>query len=342
MTLALLWLQLAGSAAFILVASNFLAKSADIIALKTGLGRAFVGVLLLATATSLPELGTGVSSVTFVDEPDLAAGDAFGSNLFNLLIIGLLDIFWRNGPILTTVSRTSVVVAILSMTLISLAGAAVIVHYSTEAVSSWYISPFSVALFVVFLGAMYMIYRFQKVQGTKDEAPSEAPSETPDYADESLRRASLTYLAAAAVIVTAAVWLAQTGDRIADHMGWEASFVGTQFLAFSTSLPELAASFAAIRLRATELAITNLLGSNLFNMGFVLFLDDVAYSKGPLWADVSLIHALTAVAAILMTTVVVTGLVGKRRKRPGKYWTVEAVSLIALYLLASVLVFAFG
>ena len=57
MSLPLLWLLLAVAAAIILVASNFLAKSADVIAFKTGLGRAFIGVLLLATATSLPELG---------------------------------------------------------------------------------------------------------------------------------------------------------------------------------------------------------------------------------------------------------------------------------------------
>ena len=69
MHLALLWLLLAGTAVVILIASNFLAKSADVIAFKTGLGRAFIGVVLLATATSLPELGTGVSTIAWRDEP---------------------------------------------------------------------------------------------------------------------------------------------------------------------------------------------------------------------------------------------------------------------------------
>ena len=70
-------------------------------------------------------------------------------------------------------------------------------------------------------------------------------------------------------------------------MGWEASFVGTQFLAISTSLPEFAASYAAVRIGAPDLAIANLLGSNLFNMGFVLFIDDVAYVDGPLWTGIA-------------------------------------------------------
>ena len=115
MPITLLCLQLAGVTIIIVTASHFLAKSADIIAYKSGLGQSLVGVLLLATATSLPELGTGVSSVTFLDAPDLAAGDAFGSNLFNLLIIGLLDIFWWRGPILTVVSTTTVLVGVLGI-----------------------------------------------------------------------------------------------------------------------------------------------------------------------------------------------------------------------------------
>ena len=144
MHVALLWLQLAGAAAIILAASNFLAKSADVIAFKTGLGRAFIGVILLATATSLPELGTGVSSIVLVDQPDLAAGDAFGSNLFNLLIVGLLDLYWRNGPILNSVSVTAAVVGALGIAVISLAAIGMLIHSSTTAMSSWYVSPASV------------------------------------------------------------------------------------------------------------------------------------------------------------------------------------------------------
>jgi cation:H+ antiporter len=144
MPVALLWLQLLGTAAFILIASNFLARSADIIALKTGLGRSFIGVVLLATATSLPELGTGVSSITLVGATDLAAGDAFGSNVFNLLIIGLLDIFWRDGPILTRVSLTSVIVGALGIAIIAVAATAIFIHGVTDALSGWYISPFSI------------------------------------------------------------------------------------------------------------------------------------------------------------------------------------------------------
>ena len=340
MTLFLLWLLLAACAAVILGAATYLAKSADVIAFKTGLGRSFIGVVLLATATSMPELGTGVSSVAWIGEPDLAAGDAFGSNLFNLLIIGLLDIFWRQGPILTSVSVTSILVAGLGVGVISLAALALLIHSATTTLSGWYISPVSILLIGVLVIGMYMIFRASRVQqeGENEDKQEEAH----DYASASLTTAALTYLAAASVVIVAAVLLAYAGDRVAEEMGWEASFVGTQFLALSTSLPELAASFAAIRLNAPELAITNVLGSNLFNMGFVLFLDDVAYTKGALWANVSEIHVLTAVIGVAMTAVVIVALLSRPRDRPGKFWTVESVLLITMYVAASVLVFYLG
>lgn len=335
-----LWIQLLAAAGFILLASNFLAKSADVIALKTGLGRSFIGVVLLATATSLPELGTGVSAITLVDAPDLAVGDAFGSNLFNLFIIGLLDIFWRNTgvPILNSVSLTSVLVGILGVLIISITVLAVYFHEHLPSGSfgNWFVSPVTIILFIFFLFSMYMIYRFARA----DEPGAEPVTE--DYASESLARAGITYLIAATVIIGSAIWLARTGEGIAHAMHWEASFVGTQFLAFSTSLPELAASIAALRINAPELAITNVLGSNLFNMGFILTIDDLALVGKPLWPAVSSIHEATAIFAIFMTCVVLLGLVLRTRRRPTRWFTYESMALIALYVAASAYVFAFA
>ena len=334
-----LWIQLLAAAGLILLASNFLAKSADIIALRTGLGRSFIGVVLLATATSLPELGTGVSAITLVDAPDLAVGDAFGSNLFNLFIIGILDIFWRNSgsPILNSVSTTSVIVGILGILVISIAVIAIYFHghLPEGALAGWYISPMTVILAILFLFSMYLIYKVARTDQQGEPAADE-------YESESLLRAAVTYVIAASFIIGSAIWLARTGEGIAHVMNWEASFVGTQFLAFSTSLPELAASLAALRINAPELAITNVLGSNLFNMGFILTMDDVALVGKPLWSSISSIHEATALFAIFMTCVVLIGLMVRNRQRPFRFVTYESAALIALYIIASVYVFRFA
>ena len=332
METSLLWLQLAAAAAIILGASWFLAKSADVIAFKTGLGRSFVGVVLLATATSLPELGTGVSSIALLDEPDLALGDAFGSNLFNLLIIGLLDLYWRDGPLLNRVGFTSAIVGALGIAVIGIAALALLVHGATTAMSGWHIGPLSVLLAAMFLLAMLLIYRSGQAEG-QDEGGEQ-------YEGASLAGAFLRYFVSAALVVGAAVWLANSGDGIAEAMGWEASFVGTQFLAFSTSLPELATSFfAVVRLGAPELAIGNILGSNVFNMGFVLFLDDVAFADGAIWAVASDIHVLTAVFAMFMTALVITAITLRPRGRPTGVITYEGAALIGLYAAASAAVY---
>ena len=340
MTIAILWIQLGVSAAVILGASLFLTKSADVIAIKTGLGRSMVGVVLLATATSLPELGTGISAVSIVGQPDLAVGGAFGSNLFNLLIIGLLDIFWWKRYLLNHVSMSSVVVGILGIVVISLGGAAVLLHDMTTLFNGWPISPVSLVLVVGFALSMYLIYLFEQKQGAGEGGTANDQPER--YASQRLPWHIVIYAGSALVVVAAAVWLSFVSDDLAVEMGWDASFMGTQFLAAATSLPELATSSAALRIAAPELAITNLLGSNLFNMGFVLFLDDVAYTEGPIWAAVSPVHALTAAIAVVMTSVVVLAVVSRPRRDRQGVITFEAGMLIGVYAIASLLVFAVG
>ena len=118
--------------------------------------------------------------------------------------------------------------------------------------------------------------------------------------------------------------------------------MGTQFLAAATSLPELATSVVAIRMAASELAITNLLVSNLFNIGFVLFLNDAAHTSGTIWVAASQVHILTAPLSVLMTTVVVLSVVSRpRSNRPGPI-TLESMLLIGFYIVASFLVFQLG
>lgn len=159
MALGILWLQFAAASVVLVIASTFLARSAEVISTRTGLGRSLVGVTLLAAVTSLPELGAGVSSVALADAPDLAAGAAFGSNLANLMKLGLLDIFSRNGLILHSVSPTSVVQAGLGIVVISLAVGAILLHGNAELPLLWHVSPISLLLVASFFLAMYILFR---------------------------------------------------------------------------------------------------------------------------------------------------------------------------------------
>src|SRR4030067_3637451 len=95
----LLWLGFIICTSLIVYSGTKLSKYGDIIAEKTGLGRAWIGVVLMASVTSLPELVTGISSVTYADVPNIAVGDVLGSCAFNLLILALLDTSSKPMPI---------------------------------------------------------------------------------------------------------------------------------------------------------------------------------------------------------------------------------------------------
>ncbi len=353
MPTALLWLQLLGAAVLILGGARYLARSSDVIARRTGMGHTFVGIVLLATATSLPELGTGVSAISLQDSPDLAAGSAFGSNLVNILIIGLADLVWRNGPLLSSVSRAPLLVALLGAGVIGIGAVSVFVHHQTTAMAGWYISPLTGVLFAFFLLATFALYRSERADnsGNPDQGGTESDSE-----GLRLGPAVGLYAVSAMVVIASSVWLSYAGGGLADRHGWDESFVGTQFLAISTSLPELATSLAALRLGAPEMAVGNLLGSNLFNMGFILSANELALTDGTIWAAVSKGHALTAVIAIGMTAVVVAGLLIRSRTAVGvgaskgivgqtgvRRWArLEAWLLIATYVGASIALFYVG
>ncbi len=115
----MVWMQFIICLAIIIATGTKLSKYGDLIAQKTGLGRVWIGVVLLATITSLPELATGISSVTFVGKPDLTMGDLFGSNLINLAIIAIIDIFHTRGPVLHFLGTGIVLTTVLSVTLTS-------------------------------------------------------------------------------------------------------------------------------------------------------------------------------------------------------------------------------
>lgn len=101
------------------------------------------------------------------------------------------------------------------------------------------------------------------------------------------------------------------------------------FLAAATSMPEVVVSVAAARMGAVDLAVGNLLGSNVFNVA-ILGLDDVLYAAGPLLESVSAAHVITVIAAMLMTAIAVIGVTYRaQHKRFRLSW--EAIAMLVIY-----------
>ena len=134
------------------------------------------------------------------------------------------------------------------------------------------------------------------------------------------------------MVVLAGIRLPVTAEHLAEAMGWHRSFVGTVFVALATSLPEVAVTLSALRIGALDMAISDLLGSNLFDL-VIIAVDDLAYTKGPLLANVSSVHLVTIQSAIMMTGIAIVGLLYRPQTRLFK--TVGWVSLFmfAIYIL---------
>ncbi len=322
----IVWVQFAICLILIGVAGTRLALYADAIAEKTGMGGSWVGVVLLASVTSLPELATGISSVTVAGVPDIAVGDILGSCVFNLFILAILEMMIRSESLYRKASQGHILSSGFGIILIGVIGLGIILSAGEGTVAVGHVGIYSFVLVGFYIFSMRTVFRFEK------QLAGELTSQVPEnYAHMTLRQTALRYLGAALVVVFAGIWLPFVGAELAVQMQWNESFVGTLFVAFVTSLPELVVTIAAVRIQALDMAVGNVLGSNLFNT-VIIAVDDLFYLPGPLLADVEQSHIVSALVAIVMTGVVVVSLFYRtRRMRHVVSWS--GLTLIALYIL---------
>jgi cation:H+ antiporter len=312
-------------AAIIIYSGTKLSFYGDKIADLTGMGKAWVGLILMASVTSLPELITGISSVAIVKAPNLAAGDIFGSCVFNLLILSVLDARIKQ-PLFSIVKSSHIVAAIFGIILLTVAGMAIFLSH--EIPSVLWISSFTFILFGIYLVAVWGIFKYEQTSLIESLLPLIAPSPS---RSADLKKAIGGYALNAFIVIGAAVFLPYFGEHIASHTGLGNSFFGTLFLAAATSLPELVVSLAALRMGSIDIAVGNLLGSNVFNM-FILGIDDVFYREGSLFKAISPSHLLSVFITIIMTAVVGLGLLFKPKKKQVWHFSIDTFIIILLYL----------
>jgi len=315
-------------AAVIVVAGLFLAKCADSIASLTGIGRTLAGLILLAAATSLPELAVDCKAVLMTPPaPNLAVGALVGSSLFNLLILGLLDLLNRRSTkMISPAAEEHILSAITSIMLTALVGGFIMLQ--NPALNIVQVGFGSTIVFVVYVLSLRMVYLDQRHRGATDEE---------EEAEMKLRAAVLGYLAATAAIFVAANFLAPTATQIAEKTGLGNSFVGSTFVALTTSLPEFVTTLAALRMGALNMAVGNIVGSNNFNMA-ILFPVDIVYRKSPLLQVASQTHVFTALVVIAVSSVLVMAMV-YRPKRKYLFIEPDATAVVILSFSAIVVLY---
>ncbi|MYL30940.1 sodium:calcium antiporter [Halobacillus halophilus] len=309
------------SAVIVVYAAVYLNRFGDVISRKSTLSGAVVGTFLIAGATSLPELTTSLTAV-YIDNPDIAVGNMLGSNVFNLLIIAVVDMIYRKRKMFNAIDEKQhmpTAVAGIGFTLIVVA--ALILPFD--------FSLFNIGIEMFILVGLYIAATRFINQGEEEEI-DEAAAVGKDY---SLKGAVTGFIITALLVFASGSALSISGDQLAQQTGMSSSFVGSFLIAASTSLPELVTVLVAMKMSNYGMALGSILGSNLFNLQ-LLAVTDIFYQKGAILQSLSSTHLPVALlsAAMLFLTVF---MVNRKPKENSFRYAVPSLIMIVIYFAAS-------
>jgi cation:H+ antiporter len=242
--------------------------------------------------------------------------------MFNLLILSLMDAV-QPEPISARAHQGHALSIGFGLVLIGVAGIGLVADRRLPPVG-WIglYTPVLIALYFVAMRVIFAHERHRRAQETLEVA------QELQYGETSLRSALVQYSLAAVAVIAAALWLPGLGAELARQTGLGEAFVGSLFVAITTSLPEIVVSLAAVRIGALDLGIGNVLGSNLFNL-LILGLDDLFYRQGPLLADAGASHSISVVAIVMMNGLFLIGLTYKvMTKRFVVSWDTGAIAAV--------------
>lgn len=328
----MIWLQFILTSAIVVVAAIKLAEYGDIIAVRTKLGGLFVGTIFLAGATSLPELIASISSFR-LGQPDLAAGNFFGSNMVNVVLLAIVDLVNYQVPLLRRVAINHALTAALTTVLMLVAVVGMLANVS---VMIGWVGLESIVIILLYFGGIWLAQRENRGPALVGTAAVPEPA----AGFPTLRRGALGFAAASLVLMVVVPLLVSSASEIAEVTGLGSGFVGTALLSVVTSLPELLAALAAMRIGAFDMAVGNLFGSSVFNM-LGLGVADFFYVNGRFLGDIDPNFVLVAVLGMLLTNMALVGNLA-RVERKFLFIELDAIAIILVYLLGMYLLFING
>ena len=251
-------LLLVGGLLLILIGANGLTDGAASVAKRFRIPSIVIGLTIVAFGTSAPELAVSVSSA-LKGSADIAIGNVVGSNIFNtLMIVGCTALF---APIVITRNtlRKEIPLCILSSIALLICANDILLNHATENVISITDGLLLLCFFAIFMG-----YTFAIASSANNESQDEEIRQLPMW------RSILYIIGGLAGLIFGGQWFVEGASNIARSLGVSESIIGLTLVAGGTSLPELATSIVAALKKNPEIAIGNVIGSNLFNIFFVL------------------------------------------------------------------------
>lgn len=319
------------SAALLLLSGVFVTQYSKKISEQSGLSRLWIGMMLLAPLSSAEEFISSVTAITFLRAPDIAFGDIFGSNVFNLMILCfLIPVLTRRIPLISIKGILHERDVLLSVSGIVLIVISMMGIFLTESIPKSFYFIFSL---LIALGYFW---------GVRTLSSYEKPESEKNFKIHLKARAIdlIYFLIWGGVMVISGIWITHLSDQIASYpfeifggkLLFGQTFIGTFFLAMVTSLDEAIIAISAIKMSAMELAIGNIFGSNLVNLFFIPILDIIYRLKYGvhIFFDVRSIHLFTGLMVICLTALATAGILYRSRERKGFGWDTLAMIFVCL------------
>jgi cation:H+ antiporter len=297
-------LQLILSLAVVTLGAEALVRGASALALRLGVSPLFIGLTIVGFGTSSPELAASVTA-TLRGATGVSVGNVVGSNIFNIAVIVALTAMITPLRVELRAVRRDLAVAVaaaLAPTLAFMEGGSL-----GPALGFGFLLVLAAYLVVAYRGARTASLELAELDGIV-AVPSSGPSGGP-WREIALAAVGLVLLIVGArFFVDAAIELAQT-------MRWSERLIGLTVVAAGTSLPELATSVVAGLRRNPDIAIGNVIGSNIFNVFGILGLSAVVHPQTISWAVLSVDVPVMLAATLALLPIVKTG--GRISRREG-------------------------
>lgn len=291
---------------------------ADALADRYHLARSIVGLLLLSVATSLPEVATTLTAAV-QQARELVLNNLFGGIALQTAILAMAD-YWAKGALTNYPRKANH--ALEATLLVFLLSIALIITSLGETFVLWNVGFGSVLIAAVYAGAIWLLRWYETESDwvpvdlpNLDALPFPAPSGLAQTTNAGVIRQTV---AACLAILIFGILLVLFAERIADQSGLGSGFIGVTLLAAATSLPELTATFTAMRIGAYTMAISNIFGSNLI-MLVLVFPADILFREGPILQDTSQTVSLALSFGIAVTAIFLIGLIVRRKPKVGQF-----------------------
>lgn len=244
--------------AFLIKGADLLVEGATSIGKKLKISSLVIGLTIVSFGTSLPELLVNLIS-SFNDSPDIGVGNVLGSNVANILLILGISALINPLPITKNTYFIEVPFSLTATLLVGFLANASLFGKSNDFVISRYDGFILLFFFVLFMGYVYIVSKQRKSEFANEE-----------FKEMSMIKSVMLILIGMVGLYFGGQWVVDGAMTMARSLGMSETFIGLTIIAIGTSLPELVTSAVAAFKKDTDIAVGNVVGSNIFNLLWIL------------------------------------------------------------------------